>query len=482
MILQPNILLIIADQQRTDTLGFMGKTPCRTPNLDRLAENGVAFDRAITPSPLCGPARCAVFSGQYPHQVPGRPEPGSQGPLVNGEFDPTAQDMLLNDYSCLAEPTLTRVLKERDYHTAYAGKWHLGNDILGDWFDQYDGNVNARYVDWLREQGLPETGWPLNDAEVRTTRTPRMSIPHTKPSPLRPEQTNDAWITDIALRFLGDRPKDQPFFAVCGFNGPHPPFMIPEPYYSMYDPADVPEPANFLWSEDEPECKQRSFYRQLWQDHGEDWDAWKKSVAVYWGFCTLIDDQVGRLIRCLEDQKVLDNTLVIYCSDHGEMLGQHGLWHKMQPYEEALRVPLILRGPRLPAGARSQANASLLDIAPTILSTVGITPPDAYEGRNLAEVCDESQPGHDSHTIFSEHKPLGAFHGETDWRLASDGRYKFVWNRDDRNELYDLASDPWELRNCADDPAMRAVRERLEGDLREWMERTGDPLAGESVQ
>ena len=473
---RPNVLLIISDQQRTDTLGFVGRTPCRTPNLDRLAAQGVSFDQAITPSPLCGPARAAIFNAQYPHQVSGRPEPGSQGPLADGEFDPSARDMLLNDYTCLAEPHLTRLLKAHDYHTAYAGKWHLGNDVLGNWFERYDGNVNSRYVDWLREQGLPETGWPLNDPELRTTRTPRMSVPHTKPSPLQPEQTNDAWITDIALRFLEERPREKPFFAVCGFNGPHPPFMIPEPYYSMYDPADVPEPVNFQWSDGEPNCKKESFYRQLAMDHGETWDAWKMSVAVYWGFCTLIDDQVGRLIRGLEYQNALDNTVIIYCSDHGEMLGQHGLWHKMQPYEEALRVPLILCGPGVPASSRSPATVSLIDIAPTILSAAGIAAPAAYEGRDLAEGYGVRQP--EDRTVFSEQKPLGAFHGETDWRLACDGRYKYVWNRDDRDELYDLESDPCELHNRIDHPAAHGAKTRLQDELHQWMITTGDPLTG----
>jgi len=383
-----NILLIISDQHRADIMGFRDQGGCRTPNLDRLAAEGVSFDRAVCAAPLCGPSRATMFSGLYAHQARGvlLPDPlGARGSMYQAEVE---RDMMINDSSIREEPVLTNLLREEGYHTAYAGKWHLGNDVIEQWFDRCWGYDNRQYFEWLEEHGHPD-GWPLHDSEVKTTREPHMSIPHTKVNPIDPAIGNDAWIADIAIGYLRERPKDRPFFTVCGFNGPHPPFKIPEPYYSMYDPAAMPEPENFHPGAGEPECKKNSFYRALWKDHGNEWKSWRRSAAVYRGFVTYVDHQIGRLLASLEEEGVRDDTLVVYVSDHGEMLGQHGLWHKMQAYEEALRVPFILSAPWIEATRRSSAPASLLDVAPTILATAGISPPAAYEGADLTATFGE---------------------------------------------------------------------------------------------
>ena len=473
----PNILLIISDQQRTDTLGFLGRTPCRTANLDRLAAGGVCFERAMTPCPLCGPARTSMFTGLYAHEARGTLDMKPVGLLDPGKRGPTAGDMLLNDYVCREEPLLTNLLKGRGYHTAYAGKWHVGNEVLGDWFERYWGHENGQYVDWCKREGLPD-GWPLNDMRTRSHREPRMSIPAALVNEIDPAHSNDAWIADIAIRFIRERPKDRPFFVTCGFNGPHPPFKIPEPYFSMYDPASIPEPPNFGPTELEPQANRDSFYRKLWADQGTDWRNWQRSVAVYWGFVTLIDDQVGRLIECLEQEGVADETLIVFCSDHGEMLGQHGLWHKMHAYEEAIRTPLVFSAPWIHGGRRSQAAVSLLDIPSTLLAAVGIAPPAEYRGIDLSPAfsADESLP---ERMLFAEHKPQGSWNGATDWRMATDNRHKYTWNRGDLDEFYDLSADPYETDNRIFDPASAAEAARLRSELRDWMVRTADPLLGD---
>lgn len=469
---QPNILLIIADQQRADTVGFSGKTACRTPNVDRLARQGIAFDLAVTPCPLCGPARAAIFTGQYPHQV----------------------DMMRNDTSLRAEPTLTDRLRGQGYHTAYAGKWHLDAQTppyllrgpaetherpasaLSRWFDRFAAESVQEYTAWCEANGLPD-GWAFNDLALRTTRKPAMSIPRTGVLEMRADQTIDGWITDHALRLLSERPKAQPFFLVCGFQGPHPPFKIPEPYYSMYDPSDIPEPPNFRPAPHKPRANTTSYYHQLWRDHGDDWSAWQKSVAVYWGFVTLLDDQIGRLMAALAQENVLDDTLVIFTSDHGEMLGQHGLWHKMMPYEEAVRVPLVMRYPRrITAGVRSNALVSLVDLAPTLLSIVGEPIPEDMTGIDLSPAFRDGSEFQPAPHRFAEHKPLGEWQNTVEWRLVVDGRFKYVWNQGDLDELYDLEADPYELRNRIDDPDLQSQRRRLRSILREWMARTVDPL------
>jgi len=482
--MRPNVLLILTDQQRADAVGYAGQTSVQTPHTDRIASEGIAFDRAICTSPLCSPSRASIFSARYPHQI----------------------DMMTNHNTLQVTPHLTDTLKARGYHTAYAGKVHLQPDsqppdifqskeeqearyklegfqfaqqekrVIETWFDRVAGESVADYVDWCEKNGLPN-GFPYADPRLRTHRQPAMSIPKTAVMEMDVQDTIDGWITNFALQHLAERPKDQPFFHVCSYVGPHPPFKVPEPYYSMYDPADIPEPPNFKPSPGKPRANTTSFYHQLWLDHGDDWQAWKKAVAVYWGYCTLIDDQIGMLLSALEDEGILDDTLVIFASDHGEMLGSHGLWHKMMPYEEALRVPLAMRLPgTIPEGIYSGAVVSLVDVAPTILSVCGAEIPADYVGRDLSPAFKNGDEFQDDPYRFAEHKPLGDWHQTVEFRLVVDDRYKYVWNQGDTDELYDLDNDPNELINVITEPDFAAEKTRLRARLLRWMQETDDPL------
>ena len=471
----PNIVLILADQHRTDALGFLGRTPCRTPNLDRLAAGGVSFDRCVSTSPICTPARCSIFTSLYPHQARGVLEQEQREGVQAVHPAGSSSDMMWNSTSLREPPLLTDRLRECGYHVASAGKWHLGDDVLGRWFDRYAGNSTPEYSRQCLERGLPD-GWAFNDMSVRSERTPHMSIPRPVVEPMDAADLNDAWIADHAIRMVETRPKDQPLFLTCSFNGPHPPLKVPEPYFSMYDPRDIPEPDNFRPSPDEPEANKSSFYRLLWQDHGTDWEAWKKSVAVYWGFVTLIDAEIGRLIQCLEREGMLDNTLILYASDHGEMLGQHGLWHKSHSYEEALRVPMIAGAPWIRQGAHSRAPVSLLDVAPTILGAAGIDAPREYEGVDLSGAMIAGDGQLDGRLLFSEIRPIGPWHGIAEWRMVAGDRYKYTWCRGDRDELFDLQQDPQEMTNLIDRDDAQPQLEQLRAALREWMEATDEPL------
>jgi len=479
----PNILLVITDQQRASTLGFLGQTPCSTPNMDRIAREGISFDNAICPSPLCLPSRCSLLTSKYPHQI---------GAMSNSD-------------TLAAPPVLTDRLRARGYYTAYAGKAHveppgaakamrdhlkeLGLDglqkatappseqrAISRWFEFAYGQGSYDYSVWCEEQGLPD-GWPVSDPDVRTYRKPSMTIPKTKVQDMDPSNTYDAWVTNIALRYLRERPKERPFFLVTGFFGPHPPFLIPEPYYSMYSPEDIPEPPNFGPHPNKPRSNTTSFYHQLWLDHGDKWEAWKKSMAVYWGYVSMMDDLVGRLLKALEDEAVLDNTMVIFVSDHAEMLGSHGLWQKMMPYEEDLRVPMLLRMPGvITPGTRSNAVVSLVDLAPTILSLVGEEVPPDMVGQDLSPAFADGAEFQEDAYRFSEHKPLGEWHRTVEWRLVRGAHFKYVWNEGDLDELYDLQADPYELSNLIDDPLHGEELVRLRGRLHRWMRETSDPL------
>lgn len=479
----PNILLLMTDQQRTDTLGFRGQTACQTPNMDRLAREGISFDRALCTNPLCTPSRASIFTGKYPHQL----------------------NMMGNADTLHEPPVLTEALRASGYYTAYAGKWHLepegqpkafrgqeaklgldqvhggeqaakGRRVIDRWFEDAYGQGSYDYSVWCEENGLPD-GWPVSDPDVRTHRTPSMTIPKPKRQELDPAFTYDAWVTNIALNYLSNRPKDRPFFLVTSYFGPHPPFLIPEPYYSMYNPRAIPEPANFGPQSGKPKANLTSFYHQLFKDHGESWEPWQKSTAVYWGYCTMMDDLVGRMIGALEAEGILDDTLVIFISDHGELLGSHGLWHKMMPYEEAIRVPMLLRWPtKIAPGIGSQANVSLIDIVPTILALLGKDIPSDIVGRDLSPALQNGREFQTDPYRFSEYKPLGDWQQTVEWRLVTDNRFKYVWNQGDLDELYNLDVDPFEVTNLIHDAAYGQEQTRLKQRLIDWMLETEDSI------
>jgi arylsulfatase A-like enzyme len=448
----PNVLLIMTDQQRADTLGFRGQTPCKTPNIDCLASEGVSFDRAMTPCPLCLPSRASLFTGLYP----------------------TQNDMMSNQTGYLTSCQMLDHFRASGYQINYAGKWHMGKGNISQFTDRHDGDSTKEYSQWCRDQGLID-GWMFNDPATRTTRTPSMSIPKVHCQDLSVNKTNEAYVTDFAIDMIQTRDRTKPFFQVCSYNGPHPPFMIPEPYFSMYDPSDVPIPNNFGPLAGEHVANQTSYYRDLFLDHGEDFDEWRASYAVYWGFVTMIDDMIGKILKVMEDEDLMEDTIILFTSDHGENLGAHGLWQKMVPYEESIRVPLIVRIPKGPLGKRTSIPVNLVDVAPTLAGLCDLPDFAGWAGDDLMgrDWDDDTHPA-----VFAMHQPLGDWMKVTDWRMVELDRYKYVWYLNAEDELFELDSDGGEQKNLINDPKMQSRILDLKRELDGFLKKTADPLLG----
>lgn len=479
--MKKNVLLIITDQMRPDTLGFNNPL-VQTPNMDSLFESGISFDKAVCTSPLCGPSRASMFTGKFAHQVKGIcPPPGAMA--VEDEITLNDASMMTNEYSMRIDDLhLTTALKEDGYQVSYAGKWHLGNDNIHNWFEHATGYDTKVYSKWCKEQGLVD-GWAFNDRSVRSNRPPYMSIPRTSVLDLVPEYNGDAFITDLAIEMIQQRDQNKPFFSVCSYNGPHPPFKIPEPYYSMYDPSLVEKPENFFHTEGQPHYLKNCYYRQLSEDFSKDFDDWRKSYAVYYGFVSMLDMYVGRLIDCLKAEGIFEDTIIVFTSDHGEFLGSHGLWQKMVAYEEAIRIPFIVSMQGLGKRCRSDASFSLLDLAPTILGLVGLDSSKyGYEGTDLSKVIRNKGMGDVSRPQFLEHRPLGVFHKAVSWRAVVDNHFKYIWNEGDSEELYDMRADRSEMCNLAASPEYQAVVSQYRLKLSEWAERTNDSMASAIVE
>jgi arylsulfatase A-like enzyme len=452
-----NILLFIADQHRADFFGAQSNTKDLTPNLDRLAKTGIVFDRALTPCPLCTPARASLFTGRYAHQLRGKTEAMREFPMTGN----------ITDANCnLAEPPiLTQKLQESGMHTFYAGKWHIGDAALRSWFQNPVAYDWKEYLQMCELTGQP-VGHTFSDKSLCSHRFPPMSTPRTAIGDYSAEQSFDGWIAQHAIDALKARPEDKPFFGVCSFEGPHPPFKVPEPFYNRFDPDQIECPDNFgPQAGDSPDLN-KSFYRQLFLDHGSDWNSWKKPYAVYMGFICMIDYLIGKVVDVLDQEGLMEDTLIIYCSDHGEMLGAHGLWHKMAPYAESVNIPLMLSHPSLTNCARnSHFSASLIDLVPTMLSAAGVEPDKDLPGRNL--LASPAIPSRGP--LFSAMDPLAEWHGIDAWRMAQENEWKLIHYSGGGRCLYNLSEDPGEKYNCYSDVSGNQDIKSLEDALRTWI-------------
>lgn len=461
----PNILWIGVDQMRQDTAGCYGNEICRTPHIDRLAAEGTVFDRAYTTCPLCTPARASMFTGKYAfHHGMG-----------------TNCDMYHSLAAELPDPNLLlhRLLLERGYRCGYAGKWHVGTKLgPGDY--GFEGLSLPGYGDLKKTQAykdyLRRHGWspgPVADAVYgngaeHTLLAGKWNGP--------PESSPVHFLTEYTLDLM-DRlaGSGRPFFLTCQFWGPHPPYMPADGFYGMHDRSAIEPWINFRDDyRGKPESVRRfrpNFYRTL----PDRWEEWRELVGRYYDYTAMIDAQIGRLIARLEQLGIAGDTLIVLTSDHGDMNGSHGgLFDKGFLYEEAMRIPLIVKAPRragMSGGRRNGSLVSHMDIFPTILELAGIPAPDT-DGRSLLPCLNGGDLRREA--LYLEFHGLRYLYSQR--ALVTRDGYKYIFTPGDRDEVYDLQADPGELDNLAEDGG----RIGKTGELRELLiacaHETGDPL------
>jgi arylsulfatase A-like enzyme len=414
---RPNVLVVIPDQLRAQALGCTGNPDVRTPHLDRLAAEGVLFRQTFANTPVCCPARAVLLTGKYAHR---------HGLVCN--------DLRLRE----SEPTLAKLLRAEGYRTGFIGKWHLDG-----------GPRDPGFVPpGPRRQGFDF--WAA--CECRHDHFHLIYFRDT-PAPIRGGKFEPEVLTDLALEFLrADRRR--PFFLVVSMHPPHDPYGAPEAYMKRYDP-------------------QRLTMRRNWRPGVH--QAGREQIAAYYAAITAIDDQVGRLLRGLEDLGLDRDTIVLFTSDHGDMLGSQGARLKRKPWEESIRVPGILRYPaRVPPGRRVDALFSHVDMAPTLLALCGVAVPGDMQGSDLSGVAlGKTDRGPDS-VFFQIFVPFAGDGTPHPWRGVRTPRFMYARTEKEPWVLYDLKNDPDELANLAASPAGRAAREELEVRLARWMRETGD--------
>ena len=487
---QPNILLITSDQQHHSALDTVNPK-IRTPNLDRLAREGVQFDRAYCNNPVCSPSRSTMITGLYPawhgcwtigvklpEDVPTVGdvfrEHGYRSTLIGkAHFQPLASAPGSESIEC--QP----ILRDLEFWRSFHGPWYGFDHVETGRMHAHESHAGQHYALWMEEKGLENwrdyfQKWPRDpDDKYRGSQYMRGMMAWDIPE----EFHHTHWVGDRTVANMERAvQEDKPFFLWSSFFDPHPPYAIPEPWASMYDMEDM-EPGRFVVGEHADMPPQYAKTQEAHPDyaayreeggqglhgfhsHLHADDELRRSMACYYGMMSMIDQEIGRIMDALERLGIADNTLVLFSTDHGHFLGQHGLIAKGAfHYEDMLRIPMIVRYPGVvPAGVRSNTLQCQVDWAPTFLSAAGIEVPGLMQGLDQLDVWagDEAQ-ARDWVLVENRHNPT-TVHLRT---LVTD-RFKITVYRDGAyGELFDLAQDPDELHNCWDDPAYAETKSRL---------------------
>ena len=442
------VILIMTDTQGANVVGCYGRPEMRTPNIDRLAAEGMRFDRAYTASPVCGPARSALFTGTFPH--------------TNGSW---GNDMPLG----LNIKTIGQRLSDNGVHTGYVGKWHLdGTDYFGSgrWPDGWD---PAYWFDMrCYLDGMSEEDRKLS----RELNTPEKVHEHG----IREEFTFAHQCSDRAIQFLGKN-HEEDFFLVVSYDEPHDPFACPPPYCDMFIDFEYPLRENAS----DPLANKPPHIRE-WAEHAKlPRDRPSLRRPMYFGCNAFVDYEIGRVVEAVD--KYAPDALVIFTSDHGTPLLSHGLPTKGPAmFDETTRIPFIVRWPgNAPSGSMNPHPFSHIDVVPTILEFFGLETPPFLEGKSA--LCSLKDPdARPSDVIFMEFNRYEVDHdswgGFQPIRCTFDGRFKLVINLLSTDELYDLEQDPQEITNFIDSEAHADVRDRLHAAILGWMGRTRDPFRG----
>ena len=445
----PNILFIFPDQWRYDGLSALGHPTAETPFLDDLMAGGTRFDCAYSNSPTCIPARACLMTGQTP-----------AGTGRHGYQD--GQPWPYRD-------VFPRLLRDAGYQTLLAGKTHfhpprahLGFEQLALYDNQrWSHDFQSDYDRWLADK----TGGQIQDTAQQLHSNAMIVQPWTHDESLHAS----SWTVTVALDMLQRRDPTRPFLLQLGFHRPHPPLDPPVEYWRRFEHKPLPKIAVGDWA--------RHFGERPWQPVPFSGQAPQnlldRTRRAYYAQLAHLDFQIGRMLRHLQLHGILHNTLIVFASDHGEMLGDHHLFSKMVPSEAAARVPLIITPPpgwRWPGGQCVDRPVALHDLMSTLLEAGGVSIPDAVEGRSLLPFVRGESPDWREFIHFEHcHSQIGP------WQALSDGTQKYVWQTETGEEwLFDLANDPDETRNLAGDPAwqeaLRTWRGRLAGQLTPYAE------------
>ncbi len=441
---QPNILLLVSDDQRPDTIAALGNQHIHTPHLDRLVREGVAFTRAVCANPICTPARAELLTGC---------DGFTAGVLDFGQ--PIDANLA----------TFAGSFRQAGYHTWYVGKWHNDGRPTQRGYEASRGLYRGGGGQWMPKDardwaGRPVTGyrgWVFQDDDGQ--RFPELGVG------LTPDIS--ARFADAAIELIERKPQ-RPFFLHVNFTSPHDPLLLPPGYEKRYAADKLPLPANFL-----PE---HPFDHGNLRGRDEELFRWPRTpeevrgeLAAYYAVISYMDEQIGRILKALEATGQDRNTVVVFTSDHGLAVGSHGLRGKQNMYEHTINVPMVWRGPGIPRGQRRKALVYHREIFPTCCELAGLRVPESVTGKSFAGVLQGKSPDEHHREVFGYYRNFQ--------RMIRNDRYKLIeYPAVGQTQLFDLAEDPAERTNLASSAEHAQRLAALRRRLRDWQQQVDDPV------
>lgn len=483
---RPNIIYILNDHQAFYGHGEMAGGPkIKRPNFESLASEGIKFTRAYTACPLCGPARRTMLNGLFPH---------SHGEIKNDSNHPYEKEIYLDR------------LAEEGYKNYYYGKWHAGPGTAHDHHCEgfsYNGYSNPylkpEYKKYLKKNDLPsfqvkiKHSFQSNLIEDKLY-TPEMSM-YTESAigvMTTPIETHEAFfLANLAcdtLKKIAKSGNNQPFHMRVDFWGPHQPFFPAQEYIEKYNPEEIPEYPNFRDDlKDKPEIyKYEHHYRiskngKIIIPNPLPWSTWQRILAYNYAQQTLIDEAGGMVLETLKELGLVDNTIVVWLSDHGDSVGCHGGHFDKNAYmpEEMMRIPLAIKYPdKIPAGQVCDNLVSNIDLVPTLLDVVDTSFRNSVHGKSLIPLCTQKNADWREDLMCQTYGHFTSHLG----RLVVTDRYKYIWNDGDMNELYNLKEDPFELYNLINNSEYNEVIADMKTRLAKWRQKTGDFVTKDMIK
>ena len=435
--MQPtNLLIIMSDEHNPKVVGASGHPIVKTPNIDALAADGTLFSSAYTTCPVCVPARAAFAVGKYVHQI---------GFWDNAD----AYDGSI--------PSWHHRLRDCGHHVVSIGKLHF-RGRAGD-----DNGFSEEIIPMNIVEGKGDLmGLVRNDLPERGLSWKIAKLAGPGETPYTAYDREIVTRAQIWLREEAPKHRDTPWVLFVSFVCPHFPLVAPADFYYQYPLDRMPLPKQYAKDERPDHPYLRDYAGSFVYDRYFDPERLRKAVAAYYGLCSFVDDNVGRVIRTLETVGLADSTRILYTSDHGDNLGARGLWGKSTMYEEVAGVPLIIKGPEIPHAHKVSTSASHVDAYPFIMECAGEGRPEMYDGHpgfSLFKLADGAQP---DRNVLSEYHGMGSTTGAF---MIRHGKYKYVHYVAYRPQLFDLDADPEELRDLAGDPGHAKTLEECRARL-----------------
>lgn len=459
------VIIIMADQLRYDAIGKF------TPHINALKAEGVSFNRTYCASPICVPSRGSFFTGRYPNNT---------GSLLNG------WEKADERYSKVRSgtPNLYEVMSQ-DWDSWHVGKQHFFTQ------DKIDENPRSKtkwiaqkdYKKWLESEGVKSPGGKEYSSIVpqlesgEYSHIKRYTIPETGLYKGGLKYHHDDYFAEKSVEIINQYKGGKPLMLATMFLSPHPPFSIPEPYFSRVKAEDLVIPDNVgVWYKDQSPLQLYNLSGFIGTRYSR--ADWTKIWPRYFGLVSLLDDEVGKIIRALKDKGLYEKSLIIFTADHGEMLGGHSLWQKSCMYEESARVPLFIKFPNgfTPAFKETNALVSLIDVWPTLMDFLRIKSTQGTDGISLMPLLLRNEKP-DRQAVFIQYDGNAGYGNNQ--RCVVEGNYKLIMDTFKEEvflELYDVVKDPQEMENLAVKPAYAALTKKMIARIKDYMAATNDLL------